>query len=114
MIGQWLQQKIQESATPYCLLVSPLLLETSQVKLVNRILVIDVEVETQVSRTLDRDGGNEATVRAIIASQIDRQARLARADDVLSNEVPPSSLRSRVMELHNQYLEMAQAKSNDE
>ena len=42
LIRGWLTQKISSCRTTYCLLVSPLLLETGQAKLVDRILVVDV------------------------------------------------------------------------
>ena len=114
LIGQWLKQQIQASQSPYCILVSPLLLETAQVELVDRVLVVDVLESTQVQRTLARDGGNEDTVRAIIAAQIGRQERLERADDVFDNEAALDTLSSRVQLLHNNYLQMAANEQNDD
>ena len=110
LIRGWLTQKISSCRTTYCLLVSPLLLETGQAKLVDRILVIDVSVDTQIARTLARDGGEERTVRAIVASQIDRSERLEHADDIISNDLPLIPLRQRVEKLHQEYLAMARAK----
>ena len=110
LIGRWLTQQISSSRAAYCLLVSPLLLETDQAELVDRILVIDVSVETQIARTLARDGGEERTVRAIVASQIDRSERLEHADDIISNDLPLIPLRQRVEKLHQEYLVMARAK----
>ena len=114
LIGEWLKRKIQASQSPYCILVSPLLLETSQVELVDRVLVVDVQESTQVERTMTRDGGSEATVRAIIAAQIDRQTRLERADDVFNNEAPLDTLAARVQLLHSDYLEMAANNQSNE
>ena len=110
LIRRWLKQQISSSRATYCLLVSPLLLETDQAKLVDRILVIDVSVDTQIARTLARDGGEERTVRAIVASQIDRSERLEHADDIISNDLPLIPLRQRVEKLHQEYLAMARAK----
>ncbi len=110
LIRRWLTQQISSSRAAYCLLVSPLLLETDQAELVDRILVIDVSVETQIARTLARDGGEERTVRAIVASQIDRSERLEHADDIISNDLPLIPLRQRVEKLHQEYLVMARAK----
>ncbi|MFC0336064.1 dephospho-CoA kinase [Kushneria avicenniae] len=70
---------------PYALLVSPLLLETDQHQLVNRILVIDVPPEEQIRRTCERDGVPEAQARAIVEAQMSRNRRLASADDVIDN-----------------------------
>lgn len=99
--------RLQASLSPYTLLVSPLLLETDQHKLANRILVVDVSKEIQLERTLKRDGSNEATIRSIISSQIGRAERLAAADDIFSNEQAANTLPARVLPLHNKYLELS-------
>lgn len=106
-IRELMLSRLQSSPSPYTLLVSPLLLETDQHALANRILVVDVPVETQLKRTLKRDGSNEATIQSIINSQIDRAARLAAADDVISNDQPIDTLPARVLPLHNKYLELS-------
>lgn len=110
LIREWLTQQISSSRSAYCLLVSPLLLETGQAELVDRILVVDVSVDTQVARTLARDGGEERTTRAIIAAQMDRSQRLEHADDIINNELPVQSLKQQIEALHQQYLAMAIAK----
>lgn len=99
--------RLQASPSPYTLLVSPLLLETDQHKLVNRILVVDVSEETQLERTLKRDGSNEATIKSIINSQIGRAERLNAADDIFSNDQATDTLAARVLPLHNKYLELS-------
>ena len=113
LIRRWLTQQISDRRSAYCLLISPLLLETGQAEMVDRILVVDVSVETQISRVLARDGGEERTARAIIEAQIGRSQRLERADDIIDNELPVQSLRRRVQKLHQQYLTMAKAKRNE-
>ena len=113
LIRRWLTQQISDRRSAYCLLISPLLLETGQAEMVDRILVVDVSVETQISRTLARDGGEERTVRAIIAAQIGRSQRLEHGDDIINNELPVQSLRQQVQKLHQQYLTMAKAKRNE-
>ncbi len=112
LIRRWLTQQISDRRSAYCLLISPLLLETGQAEMVDRILVVDVSVETQISRTLARDGGEERTARAIIEAQIGRSQRLEHGDDIIDNELPVQSLRQRVEKLHRQYLTMAKAKRN--
>ena len=114
LIGQWLIQQIAASQSPYCMLVSPLLLETSQAQLVDCVLVVDVEESTQLERTLARDGGNEDTVRAIIAAQMSRTKRLEHADDVFYNEQALNTVAPRVLTLHNKYLKAAGVKQADE
>ena len=113
LIRRWLTQQISDRRSAYCLLISPLLLETGQAEMVDRILVVDVSVETQIARTLARDGGEESTVRAIIAAQIGRNQRLEHGDDIIDNDLPLQTLRQRVETLHQQYLAMAKAKRNE-
>ena len=113
LIRRWLTQQISDRQSTYCLLISPLLLETGQAEMVDRILVVDVSVETQISRTLARDGGEERTARAIIEAQIGRSQRLEHGDDIIDNELPVQSLRQQVQKLHQQYLTMAKAKRNE-
>lgn len=114
LIGQWLAQQIAASQSPYCILVSPLLLETSQAQLVDCVLVVDVEEHTQIKRTLARDGGNEETVRAIIAAQLSRTKRLEHADDIFYNEQALDTVAPRVRTLHNKYLQAAGVEQADE
>ncbi|MDR5865984.1 dephospho-CoA kinase [Halomonas koreensis] len=92
---------------PYALLVSPLLLESGQHELVDRILVIDVPEALQVRRTASRDDVDEAQARAIVAAQMPRATRLARADDVLDNDGDEAALEARVADLDRRYRALA-------
>lgn len=91
----------------YCLMVIPLLLETGRTGLVDRILVVDCAREVQKERVRVRDGLDPPAFSRVEAAQISREARLAAADDVLDNNDGMESLRSRVMDLHRQYLALA-------
>lgn len=88
---------------PYALLISPLLLESGQVALVDRVLVIDVPESVQIARTMQRDGVNETGARSILAAQISRRQRLQMADDVLDNSGDHRALSARIDELDCQY-----------
>jgi len=89
---------------PYVLLVSPLLLETDQHELVDRIIVIDVPKETQIERTMARDTNTREQVERIIAAQMSREDRLARADEVIDNDRPLEDVTRQVRELHEKLL----------
>ena len=108
LIGERIAQQIGAADAEYCLLVSPLLLETSQRQLVDRVLVVDVSRPTQLRRTLLRDQGQRETVEAIIDAQASREQRLAAADDIIDNEGEEATLPEKVKSLHLQYLAMAQ------
>jgi dephospho-CoA kinase len=65
----------------------PLLVESGRWRQrIDRVLVVDCSEDTQVQRVVQRAGWPEATVRAIIAQQASRAARLAAADAVIRND----------------------------
>ncbi len=109
LINALLRQQLADCQSAYCLLVSPLLLETSQKELVDRIIVIDVSEQTQLARAMARDGSDEQTIRGIIAAQIDRHSRLQAADDIIDNEKSVSALQQQVQTLHERYLQLARS-----
>jgi len=92
---------------PYCVVVIPLLLETGQTDLVDRILVVDIPENEQLTRVAARDGLSHNAVLAIMDSQTDRETRLAAADDIIENSSDIASLESRVRTLHSYYLEIS-------
>ena len=108
LISELLRSRLAIFQGPYCLLVSPLLLETEQAALVDRILVIDIDRQGQLQRTLRRDGSSQATVEAIIDSQISREERLARADDIISNKGTLEDLARAVDQQHARYLQLSE------
>lgn len=89
---------------PYTLLVSPLLLETDQHELVNKILVIDVPESVQLERTMARDDNSREQVERIMAAQMAREDRRSKADAIIDNNQPLVEVEQQVAELHNQWL----------
>lgn len=114
LIFRELQKQLHEASSDYALLVSPLLIETGQARLTQRILVIDAPDEIRIQRTVARDQNNEAQVRAIMAAQTDRECRLARADDVIVNDKDRTALQQQVEALHQRYLTLAKSHSLQE
>jgi dephospho-CoA kinase len=104
LIREEIRQYLARAESPYAILVSPLLLETSQHQMVQRVLVIDVPEAVQIERTVLRDKTNEMQVRAILKAQASREERLSRADDVIVNDRDPAWLKSEVERLHHFYL----------
>ncbi len=102
-------RSLQAATSPYALLVSPLLLEAKQDTLSQRVVVVDVDETTQLTRTMSRDANSEQQVRAIMAAQIGRAERLARAQDVIRNEGSLEDLHRQVDALHERYLQLAAA-----
>lgn len=95
----------------YGLLVIPLLVETGQLKLADRILVVDLPEAEQIRRVCRRDGLSEAEVRAILQAQAERAARLAVADDVIDNSRDLAFLLAQADQFHRMYLKLASASS---
>ena len=95
---------------PYLLFVVPLLVESGNWKQrVSRVLVVDCPEQLQIDRVMQRSGLSDAQVRAIMATQASRTARLTAADDVLLNDGEPAALTPQVNRLHALYTELAAA-----
>jgi dephospho-CoA kinase len=104
LIRQEMQRQLQLSNSPYTLLVVPLLVENDLQHMANRVLVVDVSEQTQIYRTMTRDGVPESQVRSILKAQAERETRLAHADDVINNDAEGAQLLSQITELHQKYL----------
>jgi len=79
----------------------PLLAESSRWRrIVDRIVVVDCEEDTQCRRVVQRSGWTEAAVRAVIAQQARRGSRRALADAVVYNDgLTPEQLTLQVRTL---------------
>ncbi|SEN16309.1 dephospho-CoA kinase [Nitrosomonas marina] len=99
---------IQRSLSQYVIVVVPLLFETGDYDhLVQRILVIDCDEQLQVTRTMARSQLSAADVRAVMATQVERQFRLKKADDIVRNNRDIGHLRAQIVRLHHFYLTLA-------
>ena len=104
VIAKQIQEELKASSSPYTILVSPLLLETNQKDFCNKVLVVDVPVETQIERTLKRDDVSLEQVQSIIKAQISRDKRLELADEVIVNDKSLEDLQLAVSKLHQQFI----------
>ncbi|WP_025129143.1 dephospho-CoA kinase [Pseudomonas sp. PH1b] len=104
LIAEEIVNHLARAESPYAILVSPLLIESGQSRMTQRILVIDVPQQLQIERTLQRDQISEQQVQAILQAQASREERLRHADDVLVNDRDHAWLRSEVERLHHFYL----------
>jgi len=107
LIRQETERQLAKLDTAYCVIVIPLLLEANQRSLVDRILVVDVPETLQITRTMQRDGASTEEVQKILVAQMDRNSRLAAADDVIDNSAGLEKTRIRVAELDQQYRSLA-------
>ena len=107
LIGQHISDEIASATSRYVILVSPLLFETTQFQMCNRTLLIDVPKDIQILRTAKRDKVPESQVEKIIASQMDRDQKISKADDVIVNDGEIGDLISKIDKIHQRYIELA-------
>lgn len=91
----------------YILVVIPLLLESGQRDLVDRILIVNATEPVRIQRVHARDGRSEEQIRAIMQNQADDAQRQAAADDSLDNSGSLDELRHSVLKLHQQFMTLA-------
>jgi dephospho-CoA kinase len=104
MIRKKMQAEIERTTSDYALLVVPLLVENNLQSLVDYVLVVDVDEDTQIARTMARDKVSEQQARNILSAQASRQQRLTIADDVIENNATDDQLLLLVTKLHQKYL----------
>lgn len=107
-INMLIRTRLQMAGSRYAILSSPLLLETKQHELVDRVLVVDTSELLQLERASQRDKDSEDQVRRIMATQLSRTDRCSRANDIIQNHGDLSELDTQVNKLHQLYLELAQ------
>jgi dephospho-CoA kinase len=86
-------QRIRHSTFCYAIIVVPLLFETNHY--------------CRIARTMSRSNLDEDTVRAIMTTQVSRQERLSRADDVIENTRDIDYLRQQAGVMHQKYLDLS-------
>jgi dephospho-CoA kinase len=97
-------QALSDVATPYVVLVVPLLVESgSYAKRVDRVCVVDCPEAAQIERVMRRSGLSEEQVSDIMAAQTSRSMRLAAANDVIDNTSGLDQLTTQVRELDRRY-----------
>lgn len=100
-------RRANEIHAPYCVFCIPLLVETQQTGMVDRVLVTDCPQSLQYQRVKQRDGLPDMEIKAILAAQATREERLAVADDVIVNDGNLDDIDRQVDQLHQKYLSLA-------
>ena len=104
LIRQEIISNLAKAESAYAILVSPLLVESGQHLLTQRVLVVDAPEQLQLQRTMQRDHASAEQVQAILKAQASREERLRHADDVLLNDRDINWLQVEVERLHRFYL----------
>jgi dephospho-CoA kinase len=105
-VRETLAHRCAQATSPYAIAAIPLLTEVggrSAYPWLQRILVVDVPVETQRERLTRRDGIDAALADRMIAAQATREQRLAIADDVIVNTGSLQDLQQHVAALDARY-----------
>lgn len=104
LVQQEIRRQAAASAAPLTVFDIPLLVESAHWRhMLDRIIVVDCAVETQIKRVMDRNGWAREQVEAVIAQQSSRARRLEAADAVLCNDgIDLETLRNLVLGLGRQ------------
>lgn len=98
-----------QAGGPYQLIAIPLLAETGTAKEYDRVLVVDVQPETQLRRLMLRDGLTQQGAERMLAAQATRAARRDLAHDIIDNDGDITALTAQVEALHRRYLALRTA-----
>ncbi|MGI9276874.1 MAG: dephospho-CoA kinase [Endozoicomonas sp.] len=107
LIFRQIEMELSQAESDYVVFVSPLMVETSQNDLIDRLLVVDVPVDLQIQRTMKRDNMTREQTEGIIRQQCSRETRLSKADDVVDNSNSLEQLHRQLDTLHQHYLALA-------
>lgn len=106
-IREELIRQLAAADSAYVVLSSPLLLESGQSELIDVSVVVDAPEATQIARTMERDGNDQALVEGIMAAQLDRETRKSLADIVIDNSASLTELHEQATILHQTLLARA-------
>ena len=100
-----INKNISDSTASYLIIAVPLMIETGMNKLMDRVLLIDCSIETQVRRLIERDKCTKQQAQSIIKNQASLESKRAICDDVIVNEEGTSldHLKTEVIRLNSFY-----------
>ncbi len=104
LVKEMMSEKISAAQSPYSIIMVPLIFETNTMSSYNRILVIDCDLNLQLTRASSRDKSSNELIKKIINSQCTREERLSIANDVIPNNDSLESLQIRSQAMHKYYL----------
>jgi len=106
-IGLETRRQADAASGPYQIIVVPLLVGSLLLQFVERVLVVDCDEEIQFQRLLTRDAETAEQAHRMLAAQASREARLAIADDVISNDQDLEKTSQQVVLLDRKYRDLA-------
>ena len=109
-VRESLARQCAQAKSPYAIAAIPLLAEVgarAAYPWLQRILVVDVPVDVQHARLIQRDGIDAALADRMIAAQATRKQRLAIADDIVVNTGTFDELQKHIAALNARYRRFA-------
>ena len=109
-VRESLAQQCAQATSPYAIAAIPLLAEVgarAAYPWLQRILVVDVPVDVQRARLIQRDGIDAALADRMIAAQATSKQRLAIADDIVVNTGTFDELQKHISALNARYRRFA-------
>jgi len=100
-----INEKIKASQSDYLIISVPLMIETGMNAMMDRVLLIDCNVETQIERLCQRDQTSREEAIKIIESQASIESKRELSDDriINNNETSIEELTLKVKELDDFY-----------
>ena len=100
-----INEKIKASQSDYLIISVPLMIETGMNAMMDRVLLIDCNVETQIERLRQRDQSSREEAIKIIESQASIETKRELSDDriINNNETSIEELTLKVKELDDFY-----------
>ena len=102
-------RQIAQHTEAYVVLAIPLLVESrDDWSMIDHVLVVDCDEQTQLARVIQRSQLSEGMAQAMIAAQSSREERLAIADSVIENDQTLDNLQEKVLEFHKNFSKTCQ------
>ena len=100
-----INEKIKASQSDYLIISVPLMIETGMNAMMDRVLLIDCNIETQIERLSQRDQSSREEAIKIIESQASIESKRELSDDriINNNETSIEELTLKVKELDDFY-----------
>ena len=108
LVAATTDKKLATFSSPYVVLESPLLLETSQHKKTDFVVVVDAPENLQLERATKRDNNSQAQIKAIMNAQMPRAMRIQKANWVLENHEDINDLHKKVRQLHKHLCQLSE------
>jgi len=90
---------------PYVVYEAPLLVEVGAHRGLDALIVVATDEASQLARSVQRDGWDEAEARRRISAQLPLARKVEVADYVIENDGSLDQLKQRTLEVHRQILE---------